>query len=199
MGRIGKLLSFVRTLRNGSKVSDAKVDLGGGENILGEHFSDAGDDSFPLDTDYVLTNQIPRAGGHVVAGYLDPINEAKSLPGDKRIFARDPATGLAIVDVWLKGDGTALVSNATGSFTLNPDGSIKGINGNGVFELESAGNFVVNGVVIDTNGNITSPAKIDAQVIDAATSLLAASKEIVAHTHPITGGSSAPGPTGPNN
>lgn len=199
MGRIGKLLSFVRTLRNGSKVSDAKVDLGGGENILSEHFSDAGDDSFPLDTDYVLASQIPRAGGHVVAGYLDPINEPIAMPGDKRIFARDPATGIAIVEVWLKGDGAALVSNANCSFTLDPAGSIKGINGNGSFELEIGGDCVINGVVIDTSGNITSPAKIDAQEVDAATSLIAAGKEIVAHTHPITGGSSAPGPTGPNN
>lgn len=198
MGRIGKLLSFVRTLRNGSKVSDAKVDLGGGENILSEHFSDAGDDSFPLDTDYVLASQIPRAGGHVVAGYLDPINEPKAMPGDKRIFARDPATGLAIVEVWLKSDGTAVVSNGAGSFTLDPAGSIKGINGNGNFELESGGNCVINGVVIDTDGNITSPAKITAPEGDF-TSLLAATKELAGHDHPIVGGSSAPGPTGPNN
>ncbi len=199
MGRIGKILSFVRTLRNGSKVSDAKVDLGGGENILGEHFSDAGDDSFPLDTDYVLATQIPRAGGHAVVGYLDPINEPKAEPGDKRIFARDPATGLTVVEVWLKSNGTAIVLNGAGSFTLDPAGAIKGINGNGNFELESGGNCVINGVVIDTDGNITSPAKIDAQEVDAAISLVAAGKEIVGHTHPITSGSSAPGPTGPNN
>lgn len=199
MGRIGRLLSFVRTLRNGSKVSDVKIDLGGGENILSEHFSDAGDDSFPLESDYVLTSQVPRSGGQVVAGYLDPINAPKALPGDKRIVGRDQATGLVVVDVWLKSSGEAVTANDNGSFTLNPDGSIKGINGSGSFELEVGGDFRVNGVVIDTSGNITSPAKIDAVTVEATTSLLAATKEIAGHDHTIDSGSSAPGPTGENN
>ena len=198
MGRIGKILSFVRTLRNGSKVTDVKLDIGGGDNVLAENFSTAGDDSFPLDTDYVLTAEIPRSGGRSVIGYLDPINEPKAEKGDKRIIGRDPATGLAVVEVWLKSSGSTLISNGKGSFTLESDGSIKGFNENGSFELESGGNFTINGVVIDADGNITSPAKITAPDGDFS-SLLAASKELAGHDHAINSGSSAPGPTGPNN
>ena len=54
MGRVAKLLSFVRLTRNNAKVSDVKIDPGGGPNITVEHFAAPGDDSFPLKTDYVV-------------------------------------------------------------------------------------------------------------------------------------------------
>ena len=118
--------------------------------------------------------------------------------------------------IWLHNDGTATVFNVNGSVKLRPDGgtitttpsstfgasadgSIKGDNGNGFFELAVGGDFLVNGVTIDTSGNITSPATITSPNIVGSTSVTAAGKEIAGHDHPINGGSSAPGPTGPNN
>lgn len=210
MGRIGKLLSFVRTIRRDANVSDVKLDPGGGANITSEHFADAGGDAFPLTTDYVIAVDLKRQGAASVVGYVDPINPPKSLEGEKRIYARDPTTGLVIVEVWLKNDGEATIFNANGSNTLRPDGgsvvttplstfdsdadgSIAGVNGNGDFELQAGGDFVVNGVTIDTAGNITSPTSV------SAPSVVANSKELAGHDHPIVGGSSAPGPTGPNN
>lgn len=193
MGRITKVLSFIRTLRNGAKVSDVKVNSGGDLNITSEHFSDPGDDSFPLTTDYALATDIPRSGGEAIAGYLDPLNTPKAEKGEKRIYARDPADGSVIVEIWLKNDGEALIMNDSGSFVLKPDGSMKGSNGSGSFELEVGGDFLVNGVTIDTNGNIDSPTSISAPSIEVD------GKELKDHTHPITSGSSAPGPTGPNN
>lgn len=198
MGRITKLLSFSRVERNGAKISDVKIDPGGGHNITAEHFAPAGDDSFPLKSDYVVTNDILRAGGEAAIGYLDSINTPKALEGDKRIYARDANTGAVIIEIWLKNDGTGILSNANGSFTLNPDGSIKGDNGSGSFELQAGGDFVVNGVTIDTNGNITSPATVTAAVVSAP-SILANGKDVADHNHAITSGSSAPGPTGNNN
>jgi hypothetical protein len=121
VGRIATLLSFVRTLRHGANVSDVKINPGGGPNITAEHFAPAGDDAHPLTTDYVITNEIPRQGGEVVVGYIDPKNTPKAQPGDKRIYARD-SSGAVIVEVWLKNDGTALITNANGSVTLRPDG-----------------------------------------------------------------------------
>ena len=72
--RIAKLLLFTRTTSNDAKVSDVEVDIGGGDNRTAQHFSDPGDDSFPLKTDFVLTHDVPRSGSKAAAGYLDPVN-----------------------------------------------------------------------------------------------------------------------------
>lgn len=199
MGWINKILSFTRVTRNNARMSDVKIDSGGGDVITAEHYAPAGDDSHPLTTDYAQAIGIPRTGGATVVGYLDPINDPKAQPGDKRIYGRDADSGGVVVEVWLKNDGTAIVSNANGSITLRPDGSIKGDNGNGSFELQVGGDFVVNGVIIDTGGNITSPATITGNTLVGSSSVIADGKELVGHDHGITSGSSAPGPTGANN
>lgn len=212
MGRIARLLSFVRLTRNDAKVSDVKVNPGGGPNITAEHFADAGDDSHPLVTDYVALNTDSGAGRETAIGYLDPLNEPKAQPGEKRIYGRDADSGAVVVEVWLKNDGTAVISNDNGSVMLRPDGgtvtttpestfdaaadgSIKGDNGNGSFELQSGGDFLVNGVTIDTSGNITSPATISAPNVSGSSSVQAAGKELAGHVHPA---GSPPGNTGPN-
>ena len=172
MGRIGRLLSFVRTTRHGANVSDVKIDPGGGANVTSEHFASAGEDAFPLTTDYPISVELQRQGVAAVVGYIDPLNAPKSLEGEKRIYARDKDTGLVIVEVWLKNDGEATTFNENGSITLRPDGgsiittplsifdskadgSIAGTNGNGSFELAANGDFLVNGVKIAANGVIT--------------------------------------------
>jgi len=194
MGRIAKLLAFIRTSRNGAKVSDVNTDVGGGDNISAENFQPAGDDAHPLTSDYVGVVPVARTGGTIALGYLDPINAPKANEGDKRIYARDPSDGSVVVDVWLKNDGTAVTTNDSGSSTLNPDGSIKGQNANGSFELQAGGDFVVNGVVIDVDGNITSPATVTAAAV-AAPSISANSKELAGHLHPA---GTPPGNTGAN-
>ncbi|MBW1725988.1 MAG: hypothetical protein JRJ62_00120 [Deltaproteobacteria bacterium] len=172
MGRIAKVLSFLRLTRRDAKVSDVKLDTGGGANITAEHFSSPGDDSFPLTTDYAITVDIPRSGGGVVVGYIDPINTSVALEGEKRIYARDPANGSIKVALRLKNDGAVTFSNANGSMDLAVDGT-----------------FNINGVTIDKDGKLT------ANIVDATTSLLAAGDEVVEHDHIIKSGSSAPGPT----
>lgn len=212
MGRIARLLSFVRLTKYDAKVSDVKVNPGGGPNITAEHFSDAGDDAYPLMTDYVALNTDVGSGRETAIGYLDPLNEAKAQPGDKRIYGRNAESGVVSVEVWLKNDGTAIVSNDSGSVTLYPDGgtiintplstfdvstngSIRGNNDNGSFELNVGGDFLVNGVTIDTNGNIISPAKITGNIISGNTSLQVSGKEMAGHLHPA---GTPPGNTGPN-
>ena len=199
MGRIATILSFMRAVANGAKVSDVKTDSGGGANITAQHFSAPGDDSHPLTTDNVVTVDVERTGSEAAIGYLDPLNTPKAQAGDKRIYGRDASTGAVVVEVWLQNDGTATVSNDSGSVVLKPDGSIKGSNGSGSFELQAGGDFVVNGVTIDTSGNINSPATITAPNVAGTTSVKAATKELAGHDHAINSGSSAPGPTGPNN
>jgi len=187
VGRIAKILSFIRVQRNGAKISDVKADPGGGANITAEHFSAPGDDSQPMPGDYVALNADSGSGRESALGYLDPLNPPVALKGDKRIYARD-ADGAVIVEVWLKNTGEATTKNGSGSVTLGPTGSILGTNNNGSFELQAAGDFLVNGVRIDINGAVTIP---DSLTLDG--------KEIAGHDHDIASGSSAPGPTEGNN
>ena len=180
MGRLGKILSFIGLTRNGAKVRDVKLDTGGGVNATAEHYSAPGDDSHPLEGDYVATVTTMRSGVLVAIGHLDPNNEHTAQAGEKRTYSRD-ADGAQVAEVWLKNDG-----------------SIKGSNAAGVFELTAGGDFVVNGVTIDTNGNITTAGKVTGNEIDGTISVKGLGKELAVHTHPITSGSSAPGPTGQN-
>ena len=203
---IAKLLSFVRTEANGAKVTDVEIDIGGGDNRTAQHFSAPGDDSFPLTTDYALTADVARSGSNAAPGYLDPVNDPVAQEGDKRVYGRNPADGSPINQVWLKNDGSVLISNDNGSVLLRPDGgsivttptstfdakadgSIKGAIGSGSFELLAGGDMNINGAVIDTAGNITSPGiitavtSVNAPLLAAATSLTVAAKEMDNHTH----------------
>ncbi len=128
MGLIAQVKSFARAVRNGTRSSDVKVDPGGGANITGSHFADAGDDSYPLGTDYAALLTTQRNGGYAPVGYADPVNEPKAAEGEKRIYGRDPSTGLAVNEVWLKADGSVIISNALGAIELKADGSVD-ING----------------------------------------------------------------------
>lgn len=207
MGFVARVLSFVRVVRKDANISDVKVDTGGGPNVTPEHFAPPGDDSFPLDTDYATGHNVQQTGRVAVTGYIDPKNTPKALKGDKRIYARDENTGAVVVEMWLKNTGEAIVSNSNGSVTLRPDGStivttpgstfdakadgsIKGDNGSGSFELEAGGDFVVNGVTIAANGDVTIPNSLNLN-----------SKEIAEHGHPQANdsGGNTEQDTGPNN
>ena len=201
MGWVGRVLSFIRVERNTAKISDVQIDTGGGPNVTAEHFAPAGDDAFPLKTDYAVSQSVQQTGRKAVVGYVDPLNTPKALEGEKRIYGRDKDTGAVVVEVWLKNDGEAVISNDNGSVVLRPDGgiiattpestfdaaadgSITGQNSSGVFKLETGGDFVVNGVTIAANGDVTIPS-----------SLVLAGKEIAGHVH-LAG--TPPGDTGAN-
>lgn len=171
MGWIAKLKSFRRSQRNGAYVSDAKVDLGGSYSITPEHFSAPGDDSYPLPGDYVASVPVEQTGRAVAVGYLDPANAPQAAVGEKRIYSRN-SDGDVVAEVWLLNTGEVRVVNENGQVTLGPDGSILGDNGLGTFELEAGGDFVVNGVTIAANGDVTIP-----------NSLTLNGKEIAEHTH----------------
>ncbi|MCH9712745.1 MAG: hypothetical protein K0U20_08995 [Proteobacteria bacterium] len=200
---VAKILAFVRTLRGETtNVTDIEVDIGGGDIRTAEHFSTPGDDSFPLKTDYTIVADMPRGGGKAAVGYIDPVNTPLSKEGDKRVYGRNP-DGTTVNQVWLQNDGSVVVSNDKGSIILNPDGgsiakspkgtfnvnadgSIKGSNDIGSFELQAGGDVNINGAVIDTQGNITSPGMISAPQIAAITpsgSLTIRGVEMYDHKH----------------
>lgn len=182
MGLIGRVLSFVRRDDAGIKTSVVKAEIEGGNIRTFHHVAPPGDDSFPLNSDSVFVGSTQRSGGLAAIGYFDTVNTPKAQAGEKRIYARNPANGMAIAEVWIKSDGSVVLSNAAGSMELRGNGSIAGSNGGGMFELQSGGDFVVNGAKITAAGDVVS----------------AAGKSLDLHVHAINGGSSAPGPTGPS-
>ena len=154
MGLIGKILSFTRVTRNGAKLSDVKVDVGGGEIITAEYSHPANSESFPLVDDYAILEKVPRTGGYIAVSFIETDALQKVTLGEKRLYARSGRD--EICQVWLKNDGTVLADNDSGSFELKPTGAIKGLNGNGYFELEVAGDFVANGAKMTTSGDVVT-------------------------------------------
>lgn len=191
MGFLGRLLSFVRAERNGAKLSDVKIDLGGGEILTANYAQPSGEDSQPLPDDTAVVVRLPQSGRVLIVAMVESDAVQSANAGEKRLYARDAARG-EVVQLWLKNDGTAVLSNDNGSFTLFPDGSQKGANESGYYELKSDGTMDINTATIDPEGNIKATSV-------HAPSIVADGKELTEHDHDINDGSSAPGPTGANN
>ena len=75
-----------------------------------------------------------------------------------------PVTG---AKVHFKNNGDIQSKTTNGEFLQKEDGSIKGSNSAGSFELQAGGNFVINGVTIDPSGNITTNGTINADDVTA--------------------------------
>ncbi len=189
MGRLAKILSFVRVSKNGKNYSDVKVDTGGDANVTAQHFSPPGDDSHPLKDDCAAIINDMGTGRKNSIGYIDTKNQPKAGEGEKRIYARD-SSGVSIAEIWVKNTGEITIENSSASMTLKPNGSIKGDNGSGSFELAPSGDFLVNNVTIKPNGDITTPGNITAVNITGSTisgTSISSSGTIEAETITATG------------
>jgi len=144
------------------------------------------------------------SGAVVVEVWLKNTGEAEISNANGSVFLRpDGGTIITTPESTFdaKADGSIKGSNNNGSFELQTDGgsvtatplctfeakadgSIKGSNANGSFELQTGGDFLVNGVTIDTSGNITSPATITGVNLVGSTSVVANGKELAGHKHP---------------
>ena len=173
MGRLATVLAIVRTIRNGGNVTDIRANIGGNFNVTELHTSSPGDDSQPLPGDYAALLEVVGSGQGLVVGYMDPLNVGTAEPGGKRIYSRDSA-GAVKAFVHLKADGSVLMINASG-----------------LISLSAGGDATINGVTIDTSGNITVPGGASI----SSPSVVANGLELAGHTHAVT---TAPGTTGPN-
>lgn len=204
-GVIGKLLSFARAPRNGAKQSDVKLDLGGKDILSATHAQGSGDDAYPLPGDYPVSVWIERSGGLVTVGFVEPDATQAAQPGDRRMYSRTAQRAEA-AQVWIKNDGTVLVSNPSGSYELRPDGSHMLLNANGsyelradgshrsqnaagYYELQAGGTVDVNTATIDPGGNIVATSV-------TSPSMVVAGKELKDHKH--SGVTSGGAQTGPN-
>ena len=187
MGLIGLILSFTRVQRNGAKLSDVKVDLGGGDIITAEYAQPSGSDTFPIVGDYAVLSRVPRSGGMVVVATIESDALQSATAGDHRIYSRSGRTEAA--SFWLKSDGTAITANALGQNELRPDGSQKLSNAAGFVELLASGTVNINGVTISPAGLIITPTGIESPSVKAS------GKELAGHLHPA---GVPPGNTGAN-
>ena len=156
MGRIARILSFLRIDKNEAKQTDVKLDPGAGANITAQNFAPAGDDSQPLPDDYAITSSIPQTGGAAVVGFVDPNSEPVAGAGEVRRYARD-ADGVTVAQQWIKADGTVLTSNDKGSIELKPDGSIVMTTPSGANTFKADGSVdFSNGAKLDATGDYLS-------------------------------------------
>lgn len=137
-GIVGRVLSSIWRVKGGVSITDVKLNPGGGPNVTAEHFQPAGDDSPALPGDYGFAAPGPQAGRFAVVGYVDALNPPVAAPGEKRIYGRDLA-GETVAAIWIKGDGT-----------------IRGENDLGWFELRTDGEFVANGARLTTTGDVVT-------------------------------------------
>lgn len=176
MGRLGRLLSYLYTTVGTDKAADIKYDPGGGANITAHHAEPANQTSRPLPQDLTVAIPVPGEGREVIVAFIDPNNLQDIAEGEHKTYARD-AAGAVVCSVHLLATGAIEITNSSGAMTLGSSGTVS-----------------INGVTIDTSGNITAPsgAKIEADTVEGLTSLLGAGVEHVAHAHGgvTTGGQS---------
>jgi hypothetical protein len=136
MGSLGNVVEFLRSVVAGAQAPTVKVDRGGNDSVGGGHFSAPGDDSPPLSGDLAYLGSDQGAGAVQMLGYQDPLTAPKAAAGEKRIYARS-GPGVVACEVWLKADGTVLVSNGLGGIELAPDGSVTFTTSLGTFGADS--------------------------------------------------------------
>ncbi len=106
----------------------------------------------------------------------------------------DNGGGTVTVDA----DGTITTDNGNGSHIISPNGNHTITNGGGSIELLVAGVINITSPIINLNGVVNASSTVGVAGQLTAPLISAGGKEMVDHTHPIIGGSSA-GTTGPNN
>lgn len=187
MGRIAEVKHTERVQDEDGLGLDVPCDAGDGDAITAPHFGPAGDDSPPLAGDYVALEDSGGSGGEQAVGYADTRNAGKARAGEWRRYGRTPA-GAPISELWAKGDGTVLLVNE----------------GGGSFEMAADGKVTINGVVIDTDGNISAPGNIAAEGDVSGAEVSNSSISLGTHVHtsaapgsPTGAGTSPPPPPGP--
>lgn len=160
-GLIGRVLEL---LTNAGGQAEVKTDSGGGDTATALTYTPAGIDSKPLVDDYAVMVAGTRTDEGFAIAFYDQKLEDDVEDGETRVYSRESAGTLAA------------------SILLKKDGNI---------EIESIGSgsvITLNGVTIDQDGNITSPAEVTAT---GATGTVALST----HLHNTAMGPTAP-PTG---
>jgi hypothetical protein len=140
-GRLGKVSHSERIAKDGVPVVLIYVELGDEdhpETVTAEMLAEPGVDALPLPGDEVMIEEAEGQGETSVNAFADPKNPGVAADGEHRTYARD-ASGAVVCEVWCKADGTVDVKSIKDGSKLN-----------------------LNGVLIDQQGNITTPGEVKA-------------------------------------
>lgn len=121
MGRVGNILDIEQNSTDGTHTTDIKIDVGGGEVIRAPQAAPAGIDCTPLTTDKAITSSAPGDSGQNVVGYVDPKNPSKS--DGVYLYSRS-ADGSPVADVWLKSDGSVVVTTSGATIEATAAGAV---------------------------------------------------------------------------
>lgn len=132
MGLIARVLSFLRDSSEGDNYSEVKIDPDGtptdsgeeGPNLTGELFGPGGTDAPPLPQDYAVAVGVPGTGRVAIVGFLDPKNAGIAEGGEWRVYGRDAAGNPNGSEIYLKRDGSVVLSNQFGSVEISPLGIV---------------------------------------------------------------------------
>lgn len=119
-GMIARVVAFARTVVEGAKAPEVRIDDGTGAASTPYHFAPPGDDSQPLAGDVVHVADAAGAGFGSAVGYQDPETEPKAAPGEKRIYARS-GPGVVACEVWLRADGSVHVLTGETAIVVDAD------------------------------------------------------------------------------
>ena len=198
MGLIATITEFYREIKNGVEAPFLKVEAEKSVNFTTPHFTPPGDDSPPLLNDQAALVESTGEGRMNSVGYIDNTNPGVANPGEKRFYCRD-GEGVIKAVLYMQNDGAFSVISDDYEISALANGTIKIANSTGNFDMASGGTINLNGVTIDTDGNLTSPKKITGDSGDFTSSLKASTKEIVGHTHNFTNADGIPSVTDGNN
>lgn len=138
MGSLATVTAFERETVDGALAPECKVDRGGGDLATASCFSPLGDDAPPLPGDVAYLGDDAGTGTAQIIAYQDPTTPAPAAPGEKRIYSRS-GPGVVAAEIWLRADGSILVTNAGGTLELAATGAARLANALGSIEVDVAG------------------------------------------------------------
>ena len=171
MGLVGTVVSVTRRNKGGEFYDDIIVDKADGIRITAEAFYAAGQDAQAIAGDLVFLSEGSGSGRMQVTAFLDPKSAQLAQVGENILYSRD-SNGQPAASLWLKNDGQAALTGASG----------------GGLEIADDGTVTINGTIFKAGG------QVEASTIEGD-SIKAAGLELAGHAHAVT---SAPGTTGPN-
>jgi hypothetical protein len=152
---------FERVVKDGVPLVEVQADAGGGELLTLEHVDSCGEDAPPLAGDHVAISESTGEGAARSAGYADTKNPGVALGGEKRVYGRTPE------------------GEVSGYVHFHGDGLID------IQGLAAGQRYQIGKVLIDADGNITTPGDITVKADTAPV-------KVSTHQHPTGVGPSGP-------
>lgn len=194
-GIVSRVIKAIRVeLANGDKVTDVQANTSANANLTPHLYLGPGEDSLPLPDDFCMLIPTKQSGVYSVVGFLDPQANQFAQPGEKRVYSRDE-DGNETASIWLKQSGDIVAENEKCLFELLSDGSIALKNKSGESDLGlitmngTTGSISLNGVVIDSEGNISNITSVTS---NGEVTAQAGANSVKLSTHVHTGNLGAP-------